>query len=72
MFRKKGKIRKEEDERLLIAIEQMKQKYDNHRHYLDHSFDPTDDSRNQMKLVESLYSFLIREARIRRVRKDRL
>ncbi|WP_413377052.1 YaaL family protein [Alkalihalobacillus sp. 1P02AB] len=71
-FRKRGKLRREEDERLLQAIDRMKMKYDNHRHYLEHSFDPSDDSIKQMKLVESLYSFLIREARIRQVRKNKL
>ncbi|KMK74444.1 YaaL family protein [Alkalihalobacillus pseudalcaliphilus] len=72
LFRKKGKLRQGEDERLLQTIDRMKQKYDNHRHYLEHSFDPSEDAVKQMRLVESLYSFLLREARIRNVRKNRL
>ncbi|MCM2676478.1 YaaL family protein [Shouchella plakortidis] len=71
-FRKKGKLRMEENERLLNHIEVTKERYDNQRQLIEHSVDPSEDVISRMKLTEAKYSFLIREARIRRARKNSL
>ncbi|PAM96131.1 hypothetical protein B4N84_03915, partial [Flavobacterium sp. IR1] len=42
-FRKRGKLRKEESDRLLRSIESMKERLDNEKHYVSHSVDPSDD-----------------------------
>ncbi|MEN0641601.1 YaaL family protein [Alkalicoccobacillus gibsonii] len=71
-FRKKGKLRMEENERLLNHIEVTKERYDNQRQLLEHSVDPSEDVIARMKLTEAKYSFLLREARIRHARRDKL
>lgn len=72
LFRKKGKLRREENERLFYIIETLKERYDLQRQLIEHSVDPSDDVILRMKLTEAKYSLLLREARIRNARMNRL
>ncbi|WP_088106146.1 YaaL family protein [Halalkalibacter urbisdiaboli] len=72
LFRRKGIIRKKENERLLENIEIMKQRYNNQKHVIYHSVEPSDEVVFRAKLTESLYTFLLREARVRKATKNKL
>ncbi|TSB44647.1 YaaL family protein [Alkalicoccobacillus porphyridii] len=71
-FRKRGKLRREENDQLFYHIETLKERYDLQRQLIEHSVDPSDDVISRMKLSEAKYSFLLREARIRKARMNRL
>ncbi|ADC49672.1 MULTISPECIES: YaaL family protein [Alkalihalophilus] len=71
-FRKRGKLRKEESDRLLRSIESMKERLDNEKHYVSHSVDPSDDVLARMRATESAYTFLLREARTQKMRQNKL
>ncbi|KMJ55505.1 YaaL family protein [Alkalihalophilus lindianensis] len=71
-FRKKGRLRKEENDRLLRSIESMKDRLDSEKHFVSHSVDPSDDVLAKMKASESVYTFLLREARTQKMRKNKL
>lgn len=69
LFHKKGKMRKEEDERLLAMLEEAKQHLTNLRQLVDKSVDPSPLVIYEMHLVEAKYLFLLREARHRKAMK---
>ncbi|WP_100374356.1 YaaL family protein [Bacillus sp. FJAT-45037] len=71
-FRKKGRLRNEENERLLHAIETMKTRLDSERHFVAHGVDPSDDILTRIKMNDSIYSFLLREVRKQNVQKNKL
>lgn len=65
-------MRREEDRRLLVHIEHTKRRLDNQKKIIIQSIEPPEDVLNQAKMTEALYSFLIREARIRNLRANKL
>ncbi|MFV8830432.1 YaaL family protein [Alkalihalobacterium sp. APHAB7] len=69
-FKKKHRIRKEENERLLTLIDEMKQKLTNHQLLVNKSLDPSPMVLNELKVTEAKYLFLLREARIRHTTKS--
>ncbi|MDE5416317.1 YaaL family protein [Alkalihalobacterium chitinilyticum] len=69
-FKKKHRIRKEENERLLILIDEMKQKLTNQQLLVKKSLDPSPMVLNELKVTEAKYMFLLREARIRQTTKS--
>lgn len=67
LFRKKGKLRKEFDDKLLHDIQVMKTKWHNNKDLIERSFDPTFDTICQAKLSELKYHYLFKEAKKRNV-----
>ncbi|OIJ16231.1 hypothetical protein BKP35_04455 [Anaerobacillus arseniciselenatis] len=66
LFRKKGKIRKAEDDRLIAHIDELKAKLMNQKQLVQNSVDPPEDVIYNMKLTEAKYLFLLKEARNRK------
>jgi hypothetical protein len=66
-FRRKGKLRKEYDEKLINQIHLLKKEWDHQNHLLDNSFDPLGEVKLQAKVSGAKYVFLLREARKRKI-----
>ncbi|UQZ75198.1 DUF2508 domain-containing protein [Niallia circulans] len=66
-FRKKGKLRKEFDEKLLVQFSHLKKEWLNDKNLLDKSFDPSDEVISGAKLSEAKYFFLFKEAKQRKI-----
>ncbi|MGP7819717.1 YaaL family protein [Niallia sp. 01092] len=66
-FRRKGKLRKEFDEKLLVQFKHLKQDWLNEKTLLDKSFDPSDEVLCAARLTEAKYFFLFKEAKERNV-----
>lgn len=66
-FRKKGKLRKEFDEKLLVQFSHLKKEWLNDKSLLDKSFDPSDEVISEAKLSEAKYFFLFKEAKQRKI-----
>ncbi|MGO4890598.1 YaaL family protein [Anaerobacillus sp. MEB173] len=71
-FRKKGRIRKEEDERLIETIDTIKEQLLLQKGLVQSSFDPSESVLNELRLSEAKYLFLLKEARIRNTRNGSL
>lgn len=67
LFRRKGKLRKEFDEKLLIQFSNMKKDWLNDKSLLDKSFDPSDEVICTARLTEAKYFFLFKEAKERKI-----
>ncbi|BAB03756.1 YaaL family protein [Halalkalibacterium halodurans] len=68
-FRKKGKIRKIEDERLLAFIEKQKKQLEMQQQMVENSVDPSEEVLYRLKLTKAKYLFLLKEARVRNTSK---
>ncbi|MFP3721640.1 YaaL family protein [Niallia circulans] len=66
-FRRKGKLRKEFDEKLLVQFSHLKKEWLNDKSLLDKSFDPSDEVISESKLSEAKYFFLFKEAKQRKI-----
>ncbi|MDN3020270.1 YaaL family protein [Paenibacillus sp. BSR1-1] len=66
-FRRKGWLRKEYDEKLLIQLNKYKEHWQQEKMLLEKSFDPSDEVICQTKIAEAKYIFLLREAKERNV-----
>lgn len=65
LFKKKGKIRKLENERLVTQIESLKSKWVSQNELVRKSVDPSEEVMLNVKLTEAKYLFLLKEARKR-------
>lgn len=63
LFRKKGKIRKREEDRLISHIDMLKDKLFIQRELVNRSVDPSDEVLLNFKMTEAKYLFLLKEAR---------
>ncbi|MBM7098027.1 MULTISPECIES: YaaL family protein [Alteribacter] len=70
-FRKKRKVRRKGDERLLEEIDGLKESLDQQKAMLAHSSDYQDHLLYKSKLTEAKYLFLLKEIRHRRTSKIR-
>ncbi|WP_096438097.1 YaaL family protein [Alteribacter populi] len=68
-FRKKGKIRRQEDERLLNKIDMLKMDLDQQKSMISRSDDYQDNLLYRSKITEVKYLFLLKEIRHRRASK---
>ncbi|WP_216831794.1 YaaL family protein [Alkalihalobacterium elongatum] len=68
LFKKKQRIRKVENERLLSLIDEMKQQLTNQQLLVKKSLDPSPMVLNELKITEAKYFFLLREARVRQTK----
>lgn len=66
-FRKKGKLRKEFDQKLIQDIGTMKENWYNQKGLIERSFDPSFDTICQSKLSELKYYYLFKEAKKRKI-----
>ncbi|WML58250.1 YaaL family protein [Neobacillus sp. PS2-9] len=66
-FRRKGRLRKEYDEKLLIQLNRLKEHWQQEKQLLEKSFDPSEEVICQTKIAEVKYIFLLREAKQRHV-----
>lgn len=65
LFKRKGKIRKDEDLRLVRHIEEIKEKLTNQTELIKNSVDPSEEVILKLKITEAKYFFLLKEARMR-------
>lgn len=66
-FRKKGKLRKEFDEKLVNELLDYKEVYLNQVELVERSVDPPDELLMHVKLSQAKYYFLLKEAKARNV-----
>jgi hypothetical protein len=66
-FRRKGWLRKEYDEKLLVQLEKLKQSRHQQKKLLEKCFEPSDDVVLQLKMEEAKYFYLLKEAKKRQV-----
>ncbi|WP_160726178.1 YaaL family protein [Bacillus sp. USDA818B3_A] len=66
-FRRKGRLRKEYDEKLLAQLNRYKIHWQQEKQLLERSFDPSEEVICQTKIAEAKYIFLLREAKQRNV-----
>jgi len=66
-FRRKGRLRKEYDEKLLAQLNRYKINWQQEKMLLEKSFDPSDEVICQAKIAEAKYIFLLKEAKQRNV-----
>ncbi|OIJ17573.1 hypothetical protein BKP37_03535 [Anaerobacillus alkalilacustris] len=66
LFKRKGKIRKLEDQRLVSHIEELKVNLVNQTELVKKSLDPSGEVLFNLKLTEAKYLFLLKEARCRK------
>ena len=67
MFRKKGKLRKEYNQKLIDSMERAKQEWFQHRSLVNLSIDYNEDLICQTKLAEAKYFFLFKEVKKRQI-----
>jgi Protein of unknown function (DUF2508) len=66
-FRKKGKLRKEFDEKLVDKLHYNKDIYLSQVELVERSVDPPEDLLTHVKLSQAKYFFLLKEAKARNV-----
>lgn len=66
-FRRKGWLRKEYDEKLIVQLDHLKQNRHQQKKLLEKCLDPSDEVVLQLKLVEAKYFFLLKEAKKRQL-----
>lgn len=64
-FRRKGKLRKEYDEKLLHQLQDLRNTWNNQKALIEKCVDPSEDVLCEAKLAEVKYFFSIKEAKSR-------
>lgn len=67
LFRKKGNLRKEFDEKLFSELDRTGVLRANQRSLVEKSFEPSDEIICDVKITEAKYYFLLKEAKNRRL-----
>ena len=67
LFRKKGWLRKEFDEKLLTQLVGLKTDWDNQRSLIERGFDPSAEAISGENLSKAKYFYLFKEAKRRKV-----
>ncbi|MEH7226533.1 YaaL family protein [Bacillus sp. JJ1566] len=67
LFKKKGKLRKEFNQELFSQLEIAKKEWMRQKNLIEKSIEPSDDILNELKVAETKYFFLLREAKRRKV-----
>ncbi|MDQ0157871.1 YaaL family protein [Robertmurraya andreesenii] len=67
IFRRKGWLRKEFDEKLMEQISEIRTEWANQKSLVEKSFDPSEEILTHAKLTEAKYFYLIREAKNRKI-----
>ncbi|MGX2957733.1 YaaL family protein [Peribacillus sp. JNUCC 23] len=66
-FRRKGKLRNENNQKLVQQLEEIKRSWLNQKSLLEKSLDPSEDTIIQTKISEIKYFYLFKEAKRRKV-----
>ncbi|NSL52322.1 YaaL family protein [Calidifontibacillus erzurumensis] len=64
-FRRKGKLKKETDQKLWESLNQLKEEWMRNKILVEKSIDPNVKLINDLKITEAKYFYLVREAKIR-------
>jgi hypothetical protein len=64
-FRRKGWLRNNHDEKLIDQLESLKEHWMVQKNIIEKSVEPSDEVLYELKLAESKYFFLLREAKTR-------
>jgi hypothetical protein len=67
LFRRRGRLRNEFDDRLLEQLNSLKEEWYNQKRLLEKSFDPSAEILAQTKLAEAKYFYLFKEAKARKI-----
>lgn len=67
LFRKKGWLRKEFDEKLLDKVNELKDSWINQKQLIERSFEPSPEAVSQAKVAEAKYFFLFKEVKKRKI-----
>lgn len=67
LFKKKGKLRKEFNQELITQLEIAKRDWMRQKNLIEKSVEPSDDILKELKVAETKYFFLLREAKRRKV-----
>ncbi|MDR4888538.1 YaaL family protein [Fredinandcohnia sp. QZ13] len=67
LFKKKGKLRSEFNQKLFTQLEIAKKEWMRQKNLIEKSIEPSDDILNELKVAETKYFFLLREAKRRKV-----
>ncbi|MEH7234526.1 YaaL family protein [Bacillus sp. JJ1562] len=67
LFKKKGKLRREFNQELFSQLEIAKKEWMRQKSLIEKSVEPSDDILNELKVAETKYFFLLREAKRRKV-----
>ena len=67
LFRRKGWLRNEYDEKLLIQLEVLKENWMQQKNIIERSVEPSDEVLFELKISETKYFFLLREAKKRKI-----
>lgn len=69
-FQKKGKLRKEYDDKLITVLEKVKNEWLRQKRMVEQSVEPSQDVLCSLKLAEAKYFFLLKEAKRRPVKME--
>ncbi|MGM7703819.1 YaaL family protein [Pseudalkalibacillus sp. Hm43] len=67
-FRRTGRLRKEANERLLKAIESVRSEWLTKKELIENSVEPSEQVLYEVKLAKAKYFFLLKEAKVRKIR----
>lgn len=67
-FQKKGKLRKEYDDNLIVLLEKVKNEWLRQKRMVEQSVEPSQDVLCSLKIAEAKYFFLLKEAKRRPVK----
>ncbi|WP_242300393.1 YaaL family protein [Bacillus cereus group sp. BfR-BA-01321] len=69
-FQKKGKLRKEYDDKLIVLLEKVKNEWLRQKRMVEQSVEPPQDVICSLKIAEAKYFFLLKEAKRRPVKME--
>lgn len=70
-FRRKGKLRRETDQKLWDSLNDLKEEWMRNKLLVEKSIDPNVHLLNDLKTSEAKYFYLVREAKVRNLSADR-
>lgn len=70
LFKKKGKLKKEYDQKLLSQIDEMRTKWLNQKNIWEKSFDINENLEYKVKISKLKYYYLFKEAKVRNIKLD--
>lgn len=66
-FRKRGRLRKEYNEKLLVLLESLKDQWTQKKTITEKGFEPSPEVIHQLKISEAKYFYMLREAKRRNI-----
>ena len=72
LFRRKGWLRSQYDQQLVQNLLNMKEEWNRQKQLVDKSVEPSTQVLYELKIAESKYFFLLKEAKIRNIKMGRM